>query len=208
MNEQINLPINDNLPLGATKLSNDDLEGLIPDYITKRGDLDEFEKTNITKAITWLRKKNFIYDEILTIGFVFELHKYMFNKTWTWAGQLRKRMVNIGNTPTELIQIRIKNVLDNVKYWVENKTYPIDEICIRLHHELVWIHPFPNGNGRFSRIICDELRRSLGGTYFTWGNTNGNLINPTESRKAYIEALRLADSRNYSRLLEFALSVK
>lgn len=208
MSVQVNLPINDNLPLGATKLSNDDLEGLIPDYITKRGDLDEFEKTNITKAITWLRKKNFTYDEILTIGFVFELHKYMFNKTWTWAGQLRKRMVNIGNTPTELIQIRIKNVLDNVKYWIENKTYTTDEICVRLHHELVWIHPFPNGNGRFSRIICDELRRSLGGTYFTWGNTNGNLINPTESRKAYIEALRLADSRNYSRLLEFALSVK
>ncbi|MBP9743589.1 MAG: mobile mystery protein B [Burkholderiales bacterium] len=201
-----NLSINENLPWGATELNFEELEGLIPAYITKRGELDEFEKANITKAITWLRKKNYNYETILTLKLVFELHTRMFNKTWLWAGQLRQRAVNIGNTPTEQIQMRVKNILDNVKYWIDNQTYPMDEICIRLHHQLVWVHPFPNGNGRFSRIICDELRRCLGFGYFSWGNTNGSLISPDKNRRIYIEALRAADSKNYGPLLSFANS--
>ena len=206
MNKNINISINEYLPLGATKLSPEDLEGLIPDYISKRGELDEFEKTNITKAINWLRRNNFNSENILTIGFIFELHHRMFDKTWLWAGKLRQRTVNIGNTPTEQIQMQVKNVLDNVGYWIKNKTFSVDEICIRLHHQLVWIHPFPNGNGRFSRIISDELRRSLGYGYFSWGRTNGNFVQATLSRKSYIEALRLADNKNYVALLEFAIS--
>ena len=27
-------------------------------------------------------------------------------------------------------------MLDDVRYWVENKTYPPDEIAVRLHHRL------------------------------------------------------------------------
>lgn len=206
MSENINLAINENLPLGATKLSPEDMEGLIPDYISKRSDLDEFEKTNITRALNWLHRKNYGYRDILTIGFVFELHQRMFNKTWTWAGKLRQHAVNIGNTPTEQIQMRVRNVLDNAIYRIENKIYSIDETCIRLHHELVWIHPFPNGNGRFSRIICDELRRSLGIGYFAWGNTQDNLVQINANRKFYIQALRAADNKNYAMLLDFALS--
>lgn len=199
------LPINDNLPFGATELNLDDLEGLIPNYITRRSELDEFEKTNIVKAVEWLTKKGFRYDQILTMGLVFELHKRMFNKTWKWAGMLRRLDVNIGNTPVEQIQMRIKNVLDNIKFWIEHKTFSIDEICIRLHHELVWIHPFPNGNGRFSRIICDELRFSLGNGYFPWGGGD-DLVADSKFRKMYIESLRAADSTNYYPLLKFALS--
>jgi Fic-DOC domain mobile mystery protein B len=198
------LLINKNLPYGATELSLDDVEGLIPNYITTRNDLNEFEKSNITKALLWLRRKNFNYQHLLTMKFVFELHRRMFDKTWKWAGTLRRVAVNIGNTPIEQIQIRIKNVLDNVQYWIKNKTFSIGEICIRLHHELVWIHPFPNGNGRFSRVICDELRRSLGGDYFKWGSGEG-LINSNKNRADYIIALRAADNKDYKALISFAL---
>lgn len=200
------LAINKNLPYGATELSLDDIAGLISNYITTRNDLNEFEKTNITKAILWLRRKKFNHSQILTMEFIFELHRRMFDKTWKWAGTLRRVAVNIGNTPVEQIQIRIKNVLDNVQYWINNKTFSIDEICVRLHHELVWIHPFPNGNGRFSRIICDELRRSLGGGYFKWGSGE-SLFNSNKNRKDYIVALREADHKKYSSLIRFALGL-
>jgi len=39
-------------------------------------------------------------------------------------------------------------LLDNCFYWIENKTFPEEEIAIRLKHRLVSIHPFSNGNGR------------------------------------------------------------
>lgn len=198
--------INDNLPLGATELDLDDLNGLIPSYINTRNDLDEFEKINISKAIAWLRRKNYKYKDILTMSFLFELHTKMFDKTWKWAGTLRQRAVNIGNTPTEQIQMKVKNVLDNTIFWIEYNIFPIDEICIRLHYELVWIHPFPNGNGRFCRIICDELHRSFGYSNFSWGRTNGDLISASQSRKKYIVALRKADENNFESLIKFAKS--
>ena len=44
------LPINDNLPEGATELSPDELQGLIPDYISTRRELNEFEKQNIMQG--------------------------------------------------------------------------------------------------------------------------------------------------------------
>ena len=75
------------------------------------------------------------------------------------------------------------------------------EIAVRLHHKLVQIHPFPNGNGRISRLMADLVLEKLEGTKFYWGNTN--LVNVSEVRSAYIAALRKADAGDYSALMEF-----
>ncbi len=198
------LLINEHLPYGATELTPDDMDGLIPKHIFTRKDLDEFEKANIINALLWVRKKNHKYQDILTMRFIFELHKKMFDKTWKWAGQLRRYAVNIGFTAAEQIQPSIKNTLDNVTYWIENSIFPIDEICIRLHHQLVWIHPFPNGNGRFSRIFSDELKLALGGQQFQWGS-NDNIAIASKNRTNYINALKLADKKDYTALLKFAI---
>ncbi len=147
MSEEL-VSINANLPFGATELSPDELVGLIPDYITTRDALNQFEQRNILESSRWLSKMNLKCADILTIGFCTRLHSKMFDKTWQWAGKFRTREVNIGNVPPEQISTRLKNALDDAKYWIENNTYPIDEICLRLHRVLVWIHPFPNGNGR------------------------------------------------------------
>ena len=168
--------------------------------------MNEFEKTNIISAVKWLNRKKFKYYELLSMKVFFELHSKMFDKTWSWAGKLRQSDVNIGNTPVDQIQMRVKNILENTKYWIEHKTFTTDEICIRLHHQLVWIHPFANGNGRFSRIISDELNISLGGNRFSWGNTSDDLISKNDIRREYITALRLADKKDYTKLLAFAKS--
>lgn len=39
---------------------------------------------------------------------------------------------------------------------------------VRFHHRLVKIHPFPNGNGRHSRLMADLLVMSVGGERFSW----------------------------------------
>ncbi|WP_176488769.1 Fic family protein [Candidatus Regiella insecticola] len=88
-------------------------------------------------------------------------------------------------------------------YWIQKNSFPIDELCLRVHRDIVWVHPFPNGNGRFSRIICDALRYSLGSGYFLWGDFNGDVTHQTANRMAYINALREADKGNYQPLLNF-----
>ena len=56
-----------------------------------------------------------------------------------------------------LITTAVHSLLDDVRYWREHRTYAPDEIAVRLHHRIVSVHPFPNGNGRHSRLMADLL---------------------------------------------------
>ncbi|MEK8017864.1 MAG: Fic family protein [Candidatus Parabeggiatoa sp.] len=73
------------------------------------------------------------------------------------------------------------------------------------HHRLVWIHPFPNGNGRHTRLMADLILVSLGGEKFSWGGGQ-DLAAEDMVRKPYIEALRAVDGHDYGPLLEFVRS--
>lgn len=107
---------------------------------------------------------------------------------------------NIGVAPYQ-IQPYLKILFDDVKFWLENNTYSNKEIAIRFHHRLVQIHPFPNGNGRISRLMADLLMNQLENKNLIWGS--GNLTEISELRKIYISALQKADNGNYQLLLDF-----
>lgn len=187
---------------GATPLDPDEINGLIPKHINTQGQLDERENANIQKAQTWLTSLPSDRD-ILTIDFMLLLHKKMFDETWKWAGTFRHTLKNIGVEPP-MITTKLKNLLDDVVYQIINTIYPIDEIAYRFHHRLVWVHPFPNGNGRHARMMTDLLLTQAGAPRFTWGGTS--LVNESDARKKYIAALRGADSQNYTLLAEFVRS--
>ena len=65
------------------------------------------------------------------------------------------------------IPVAMRQLLDDTKAWIAHKIYPSDEIAERFHHRLVRIHPFPNGNGRHSRLMDDLLAMQLGRRRFT-----------------------------------------
>ena len=73
---------------------------------------------------------------------------------------------------------------------------------VRFHHRLVSVHPFPNGNGRWSRLEADVLISQLGGARFTWGGAN--LQASGDARKRYIEALQAADKHDLEPPIRFA----
>jgi fido (protein-threonine AMPylation protein) len=75
---------------------------------------------------------------------------------------------------------------------------------VRFHHRLVQIHPFPNGNGRHSRLMADLMVMQLGGERFSWGRRS--LDDPTSLRTRYIQALRDCDHGDNGPLLAFARS--
>jgi len=182
----------------STRLAPDERKELIPTHIALRSELNELEQKNILEADQWVfgRKR-----DVLDEGFLKRLHKRMFGKVWKWAGTYRKTERNVGVVPWQ-IQPKLKETLDDVRFWIENKTYAPDEIAVRFHHRLVSIHPFPNGNGRWSRLVADVLAVSLGQPRFAWGR--GNLQNAGETRKRYIAALQAADKHNLEPLIKFA----
>jgi Fic-DOC domain mobile mystery protein B len=184
----------------STPLSSEEREGLIPSYITLRGELNEAEQANILEADAWAfsRKR-----DVLDQHFLNTLHQRMYGNVWRWAGAYRKSQKNIGvdyyKIPTEL-----RALLEDCRYWLEHDTYPSDEIAARFHHRLVSIHCYPNGNGRHARLAADRLLTSLKRDRFSWGSAN--LIDASATRAAYVAALRAADNHDYGPLFAFVRS--
>ena len=182
----------------STPLTPEEREGLKPKWITLRRELNEFETRNILDAEMWLTTHK--QRDVLNDTFLMKLHKRMFGQVWKWAGEYRNTERNIGVAPYQ-IPVKLKGLFDDVKFWLENQTFPNLEIAVRLHHRLVLIHPFPNGNGRISRLMADLLMQQLGEPRLYWGD--GNLTDITELRKKYIDALHAADAGDYSGLIKF-----
>jgi len=187
---------------GQTPLDEEEKEGIKIKSITTQGELDEFEQLNIEKAVEWTIHTKFKLEKILTEKFVRDLHQRMYGDVWKWAGEFRKTEKNIGILWTQ-IGIELKNLLDHTKYWIENKTFPPEEIAIRFKHRIVSIHCFPNGNGRHSRMMADIIMESIfGNEIFSWHQSN--MVKANETRNQYIKALREADNGNFKELIEFA----
>jgi len=169
--------------------------------VATRGDLDRAELENILEARTWAASRTWKPDDLLDSYALADLHHRMFAQVWRWAGKWRSRETSIGIAP-EHIQTDLRILVDDARAWTEFSTYPADEIAIRFHHRLVFIHPFPNGNGRHARLAADLLVRSLGCPFFTWSQLPGVL----PDRKRYREALQALDRDrdDVIRLLDFA----
>ncbi len=187
---------------GQTPLDEEEKKGLKIKMLSTQGELDEFEQLNIEKAIEWTIHANLKPERILTEKFIRDLHKKMYGDVWKWAGQFRMTDKNIGVNWTQ-IGIELKNLIDDIKYWIENKTFSSEEIAIRFKHRIVSIHCFPNGNGRHSRMMADIIIESIfGKEIFSWHKSN--MVKAGETRKAYIKALREADKGNITPLMKFA----
>ena len=176
----------------STPLTEEEKEQLKVKWVTTRAELNELETRGIAQAELWLLKNK--------KDFIKLLHNKMFGSIWKWAGKYRTTERNIGAAPYQ-IQPKLRILLDDIKFWIENKTFAEKEIAIRFHHRLVQIHPFPNGNGRISRLMADLLMRKLGQSELNWGSEN--LAKISDIRKKYISALQEADRGNYDSLLKF-----
>lgn len=190
-------------PAGATPLNPDEIEGLIPTHIVNRDQLNELEQENIIQAQIWLHSARF--SKVNTAEFLRKLHKQMLGQVWRWAGAYRQSGKNIGVDAYQ-ISASLKNLCDDVDTWIEFSSYPNNEIAVRFHHKLVFIHLFPNGNGRHARLATDVLlTKQLKERAFTWGreSIDGNIDKEGEIRSRYISALRKADAGDYSNLLAF-----
>jgi Fic-DOC domain mobile mystery protein B len=187
-------------PDDATPLTPEEQSALIPAHIAYRRELNEAEFENIARAQNWALARR---RDVLSEKFVRDLHKQMLGDVWRWAGDFRKSERNLG-IPFYEITMQLRQLLDDTKGWIEYASYPPDEIAVRFHHRLVKIHPFPNGNGRHSRLMADLLVMRLGGERFSWGSAN--LQADGDLRGRYIAALKSAYNHDTAPLLAFARS--
>lgn len=185
---------------GATPI--DDISDLKVDWVETQKDLNEVESENVFRATQmYLLKEEEIKEKWINVSFLTKLHFEMFKNIWDWAGKFRKNQtIPIGVSPYQ-IREEIEKLCQDIAYWENNGVeLTLLERSARIHHRLVYIHPFPNGNGRFSRLVSDRYLKTWQCKYPDWPeDLNENCVN----RRAYISALKEADSGFFEPLIDF-----
>jgi len=185
-----------------TPLDPGEAEGLIPGHVQTQPQLNQWEALNIAKATRWAARRR--GQDWLSTAALTELHRRMFGQTWTWAGTHRRSDKNISPHRWTQLPELMENIVANTRARFESSGQSpeaLDDVAVRFHHELVHIHPWPNGNGRHARLATDLLLRSWGRPQFTWGS--GAVVSVADLRARYVTALRHADAGEYSFLKQF-----
>ena len=195
-------------PDDGTPLADEERQGLRLPVLTRK-ELNRAEAENISRAMTWLflSRRRLRPESVTREAWLERLHWRMYDQVWAWAGQYRTADRNLG-VPYWQIRVDMRNLEVDAQAWLTDTSatrFSDDECAIRFGYRLVVIHPFPNGNGRWSRLASDALIVALGGHRFTWGGAS--LMETGQLRHSYITALQAADTvGDFGPLMAFARS--
>ena len=169
---------------GQTPLPYELLKDLKIKSIQTMGELDEYEEANIAKGLSWLIKQK---SDPKRYDFWIKLHKKMFEDVWKWAGKIRQHeLQNPDFFPPHQIWTGLRQLEGDLEAWISMKSFPPREIAARFHERIETVHPFANGNGRFGRLITDQICSYHSFEIPSWGHSLAD--KPSERRKAYIQA--------------------
>ena len=176
-----------------------DISGLKVSGIRNREELSVAEAENVRKAIVKylggpLTRRTAKFD----LPWMQKLHREMFRDVWKWAGEVRTTDLNLG-PPWYQVSTQLHDLCADLAYW---KTHWPDvvEQAAHLHHRAVQIHPFLNGNGRWSRLLANIWLKLHKLPVTEWPE---EAIGETSViRDDYLAAVRAADSGDYAPLIE------
>jgi Fic-DOC domain mobile mystery protein B len=185
-------------PLEEGQTPIDDISGLLV-KVKNRQELNDLESENnhkaYTKYILFMKPTSkfnpFAYESLC------QIHRDMFNEVWDWAGIPRKKgKKNIGVDGVK-VGSEMHRFSFDFRQWEEKKVTP-SEIGVRVHHRLVWIHPFENGNGRWGRLMVNIYLHRKGLPLLNW--PRDEKVIKADFKPRYISALRSADGGDFGPL--------
>ena len=190
--------INSGAPSDSTPLEPEDLEGLRLKHITTREELNAAEFENINAAsIKYFSQKPSQAKAPFSRDWFFKSHQEMFGRVWKWAGEKRKKELSIGVASYQ-IEPQMLNLTADLKTWEESRHDPL-ECSARIHHRVVFIHPFVNGNGRWARFAANVYLFQRTGQIIKWPESE--LIIMSGFRSDYVLALKKADQGDLKDLI-------
>lgn len=174
--------------------------------IVPRSQLILLEIEGIKKAWDFVLNKSIKKQLPLNSNFIKKIHKAGFG--WIFpelGGKFRTIDVTVSkHIPTKyyLVPQEMDNFMKDLKIRmkhlpkISNEKF-LNELISLLawaHHKFLWIHPFQDYNGRIGRLLINIILLNL------------NLppielkVETIAGRKKYVEALRLADNYNFTKL--------
>jgi fido (protein-threonine AMPylation protein) len=129
-------------------------------------------------------------------SWVVSLHKEMFGDVMKSAGMIRQADLNLGD-PHYNVRGNLFGLLEDLRAW-PGLEMPLLEQAVRLHLRAVKIHPFLNGNGRWSRMLANIWLKQNGAVPIHWPEETIGC--ESVIRTEYINAIKAADAGDLSLL--------
>lgn len=186
---------------GHTPLDENIIHELKPKHVQDMTELYELESENIAMGIAWSTSthKDHTSQEVWL-----ELHKQMLGDVWKFAGLIRKaELQNPDFLKPYDIRVALRELETDLKTWLEFKSYPPREMMAIFHERLLTIHPFRDGNGRWSRVLVQFICARENFSSPTWGK---QIDDDEKRRQLYITAVKAARLGDYSALIHFMFS--
>jgi cell filamentation protein len=165
--------------------------------LTDKNLINEYEAKGIAAAELFVFELD--SETEISTQLLLEIHKIAFSELYNWAGTWRTTTVTVGQLtppdPSKVLQLMYQ-FIDNLNFKIRNAETVQDHIeyLTFAHYEFIRIHPFNNGNGRTGRILMNIVALKFGYKPLELYYREG------DSRKTYIDAMKLADNGNFEPL--------
>lgn len=135
--------------------------------ITNQSDLAREEKITKLKALELFDSKKINDFEVGTFKGLSQIHRYLFEDVYSFAGEIRKVNIAKGN-------FRFASVLylEDILKKIDNMPHDNFDNIISKYVEMNVAHPFREGNGRSTRIWLDMILKNNLNKVVDWSKIN------------------------------------
>jgi cell filamentation protein len=142
-------------------------------------DLSDQRAVELSEAEGFLRAEIMLYEELddattFDLGYLLRMHQLALGHLYAFAGKLRVVNLSKGgfNFPSAKFLVDTMRDFDQRVLRPLPNTYASNDALIRdialVHGELLFIHPFREGNGRTARLLADMMAQKQGHTKLRW----------------------------------------
>lgn len=189
------------------QINNQEAE-LLPNKLglTQKNEIEQAELEGFLYAYTLL------FDELnsktkFDLKYLKRIHLLALGNLYSFAGQYRTVNISKGGfmfPPAVFLENSMKefeiNFLKKIPNYYKNKDELIETVA-RVHGELLFIHPFREGNGRTARLLANLMVAKAGYKLLDLENFK------TQKFEMYIKAVQLSAGGDYSLLKEIIASL-
>lgn len=170
--------------------------------LTVLSDLEQEEAKGFVKADVELTL-SLSSDTLFNVDYIYQIHKTALSHLYEFAGQLRTVNISkagfmfpsaqfLSNSMSEFQN----DILNSLPISYSSKQQLIDDIA-RVHAELLYIHPFREGNGRTARMLANHMSYKAG-----YDRLKFEKLNTHEMFKNYVSAVQNAGLKKYDSMSE------
>ncbi len=139
--------------------------------------------------------------------YILGLHKMSLSHLYSFAGKCRDVNMSKGGFPfaaakflPETMAEFEKEILSKLKNKYERQEDLIKDVAI-VHGELLFIHPFREGNGRTARLLANLMVRKAGLESLKFQNVG------KKEFEEYVKAVQNCANKDYSKMIDFIKSI-